>query len=228
MFSSLLSFYQRWAARRMFARWSPIYEEEVTENQYSAPDAVASEAIKILGGAAKDKPRILDVGIGTGLLAQNIQDTLPSRIVGLDFSEDMMAVAASRDITELLIKCDVGKDTWPIESGSCDMVVSGGLLEYLTPEMLQHFLKESKRVLQQNGVLVSSYKPREAPQRCINIWPGHSGTYLTCSYIPTEIEGLLQQNGFALLHHSNPFKGCIFSDGSSYDYRLFSARSSNS
>ena len=225
MISSLLSLYQRWAARHMFARWSPIYELEVTENKYSAPDAVAAEALKILGHGEAKRPRILDVGIGTGLLAQNLQDAIPCRIVGLDFSEDMMAVAASRDITELLIKCDVGKDTWPVESGSCDMVVSGGLLEYLTPEMLQHFMREAKRVLQQNGPLVSSYKPREAQQRGINLWPGHSGTYLTCSYIPAEIEALLHQNGFKLLHHSAPFKGCIFTDGSSYDYRLFSARS---
>ena len=211
----------------MFARWSPIYEAEVTENKYSAPDAVAAEALKLTGHAANGKPRILDVGIGTGLLAQQICDALPCRLIGLDFSEDMMAVAGTRDIAELLIKCDIGKDTWPIESGSCDMVVSSGLLEYLTPEMLQHFFKEAKRVLQQNGILVSSYKPREAQQKGINLWPGHSGTYLTCSYIPSEIEVLLQQNGLELLHHSDPFKGCIFSDGSFYDYRLFSARSSN-
>lgn len=225
MISTMLSLYQRWAARRMFARWSPIYEWEVTENSYSAADEVAKQALRLLAQQNTTRPLIADIGIGTGLLAQQIQDAYPSRIIGLDFTEDMMAVAGARDITELLVKCDVGKDHWPIESGSCDMVVSAGLLEYLTPEMLQHFLSESKRVLQQNGTLVFTYMPREAQQRNTKLWNGHSGTYLICGYIPAEIEALLQENDLRMLHHSAPFKGCVFHDGSSYDYRLITARS---
>lgn len=209
----------------MFARWAPIYEDEVTENKYSAADEVAKETLRLLGSAKTPRPVIADIGIGTGLLAQQIQDAYPSRIIGLDFTEDMMAMAAARDITELLLKCDVGKDPWPLENGSCDMVVSAGLLEYLTPEMLQHFLCETKRVLQQNGTVIFTYMPREAQQKPTKIWRGHSGTYLVCGYIPEEIEALLQQTSFKLLHHSAPFKGCVFGDGSSYDYRLITARS---
>lgn len=209
----------------MFARWSPIYELEVTENQYSAPGACAAEAINILRTTGPASPKIVDVGIGTGLLAQQIYDACLCRITGLDFSEDMMAVAAARDIVERLIKCDVGKDTWPVETASCDFVVSAGLIEYLTPEMLRHFLFEAKRVLQVGGSFVATYKPRETQQKGIAIWPGHSGTYLTCSYFPEEIADLLRSAGFSIAHHAPPFKGCIFSDGTSYNYRLISARS---
>lgn len=204
----------------MFARWSPIYETEVTENKYSAADEVAKEALRLLGRSGKDRPLIADIGIGTGLLAQQIFDAYPSRIIGLDFTEDMMAVAAAREVAELLVKCDAGKDPWPIEDGSCEMVVSAGLLEYLTPRMLQHFLTESKRILQQNGHLVFTYMPRDAQQKQLTFWRGHSGSYLISGYIPDDMEKTLQQNGFELLHHSPPFKGCIFYDGSSYDYRL--------
>lgn len=225
MISSLLTQYQRWAARRMFARWSPIYEYEVTENSYSAADEVAKEALRLLAQQNIQRPLIADIGIGTGLLAQQIHDSLPCRIIGLDFTEDMMAVAGGREITELLVKCDVGKDPWPLESASCDMVVSSGLLEYLTSEMLQHFLNESKRVLQQKGHLVFTYIPRDQSEKSTKLWRGHSGTYLICGYIPSEIEGFLQKAGLQLLHHSSPFKGCVFSDGSSYDYRLITARS---
>lgn len=209
----------------MFARWSPIYEDEVTENKYSAADAVAKEAIRILVERKADRPLVADIGIGTGLLAQQISDALPCRIVGLDFTEDMLSIASTREITELLIKCDVGKDHWPLENGSCDIMVSAGLLEYLTPKMLQHFTAESKRVLQQNGILVFTYMPKKPQQKTLTLWQGESGTNFICAYSETEIQDILQQYDLKLLHHSKPFKGSVYEDGSSYDYRLVTARS---
>lgn len=224
MWPALLSAYQRLAAKRMFSRWSPYYEYEVTENKYSAADRTAAEAIRLLVQQKRNRPLIADIGIGTGLSAQQIFDALPCRIIGLDFTEDMLAVCAARNITELLIKCDVGKSPWPLESESADMVVSSGLAEYLTPEMLQHFLSESARVLQQNAPLVFTYMPSDAGKHSIKLWRGHSGTYLVCDYTPQEIEASLSQNGFILLQHSAPFAGCVFRDGSSYDYRLIAAK----
>ncbi len=224
MWSALLSAYQRLAAKRMFSRWSPYYEHEVTENKYSAADRTAAEAIRLLAQQKKDRPTIADIGIGTGLLTQQIFDALPCRIVGLDFTEDMLAVCAARNITELLIKCDVGKSPWPLESGSADMVVSSGLAEYLTPKMLQHFLSETTRVLQQNAPLVFTYMPSDTDKHSIKLWRGHSGTYLVCGYTPQEIEAVITKSGLILLQHSQPFAGCVFRDGSSYDYRLIAAK----
>lgn len=204
----------------MFARWSPIYETEVTENSYSAADTVAKESIRLLGALEKSNPLIADIGIGTGLLAQQIFDSLPCRIIGLDFTEDMMAVTAAREITELLVKCDVGKDPWPIESGSCDMVLSAGLLEYLMPDMTQHFLAEASRVLTGGAPIIFTYMPRAGHEKQTTVWRGHSGTYLICGYTPHEMEELLQNAGLSVVKHTDPFKGCVFQDGSSYDYRL--------
>jgi predicted TPR repeat methyltransferase len=227
MLNRLINFYQRHAARRMFSRWSPIYEEEVAENAYSAADAVAAAAIKYLVKAGKiDLPRIADIGIGTGLLAQHIQDALPARITGLDFSEDMMASCAGRGITELLVKCDAGRDVWPMENASQNAVLSAGLFEYLMPDMVQHYLAESARVLQQKGLLIFTYLPAENDARKLTFWRGHSGSYLICGYTEANIEEQIKRSNFTLLEHSPPFKGCMFSDGSSYDYRLIAAQKS--
>ncbi len=103
MLNRLLNFYQRFATRRMFSRWSPIYEEEVAENAYSAADEVAKAAITYLAQTCAADPAIADIGIGTGLLAQQVFDAMPCRITGIDFTEEMMAACAGRDITELLI-----------------------------------------------------------------------------------------------------------------------------
>lgn len=225
MFQPLLNLYQRVAAKRMFAHWAPVYEEEVAENAYSAADEVAKSVVKHLAlhGETNSEITIADIGIGTGLLAQQIYDSMPCRITGIDFSEDMMAACAGRGITELLIKCDAGRDHWPMTDGAFRVVMSAGLAEYLTPDMLQHFLKESTRVLQQNGFVVFTYIPDNADSR-IAWWHGHSGSYLSCSYKPEYVENLVAQSGLEIIEHSLPFKGCAFGDGTSYDYRLMTAK----
>jgi len=223
MWPALASLYQRLAAKRMFSRWSGTYEEEVTENAYSAADEVARAAIPHLAASRMSNPLIADIGIGTGLLAQQIFDSMPCRIAGLDFSEDMMASCAGRGITELLIQCDVGKSPWPLERNAYDMVVSAGLCEYLTPPMLRHFLNEARQILKKGGAVVFTYLPRKEGDKPMKIWRGHSGTYLVCAVHPADMEDFLKVSDFTLLEHTPPFKGCVFHDGSSYDYRLIKA-----
>ncbi len=222
MWSRFLSTYQRFAAKRMFSRWAPIYEEEVEENAYSAADEVAKTAIKYLA-QADNNPVIADIGIGTGLLAQQIYDAIPSRIIGLDFSEDMMASCAGRGITELLVKCDVGRDQWPIEDNSMDTVVSAGLLEYLRMDMTEHFFRQSARILKSGGMLVFTYLPSIDKARTV-WWHGHSGSYLTSAYTGDWMESEIKAHGMEIIEHSPPFKGSVFHDGSSYDYRLIAAK----
>lgn len=207
----------------MFSRWSYNYEHEVTENAYSAADEVARIAIPHLAASRLSNPLIADIGIGTGLLAQQIYDSMPCRIAGLDFSEDMMAGCAGRGITELLIKCDVGNSVWPLESNAFDMVVSAGLLEYLTPPMTENFLQQSHRILRKGGTLIFTYIPLNDDDKAISFWNGHSGRYLVCKAHPDQMEEALKTHGFTLVEHSKPFKGCVFGDGSSYDYRLIKA-----
>lgn len=224
MLSALVSSFQRLAAKRMFSRWSPIYEEEVADNAYSAADETAKVALKYLAKQDMQEPLVADIGIGTGLLAQQIYDAYPCRITGLDFNEEMMTLCSARDITELLIKCDVGRDRWPLQDNSMSLVCASGLLEYLTDEMVQHFIVESARTLQQNGIVVFTYIPQEPGEKKMNVWRGHSGTYLTCRYAPDAMEALINKAGLRVLEHSQPFKGCVFGDGSFYNYRLIAAQ----
>jgi predicted TPR repeat methyltransferase len=231
MWNKILSFYQRIAARRMFARWHQSYEFDVMDNHYSAANKVAQATIRYIAASTKDgapgfleEPDIVDVGIGTGLLAEQLQDSLPCRIIGLDFTDDMMTICAQKGVAELLIKCDAGRDVWPLQERSMDMVVSAGLFEYLTGTMAQHFLKETHRVLQDNGILVFTYLPRQSDEKSTSLWRGHSGTFVICAYTPEEMDRMLKEQKLVLLEHSSPFKGSIYEDGSSYDYRLIVAK----
>ncbi len=224
MLNGFLNFYQRHAAKRMFARWSPIYEEEVAENAYSAADKVARATLSYLAPLARSQPKIADIGIGSGLLAQQIYDSMNSRITGLDFSQDMMASCAGRGITEQLIPCDAGRDSWPLPDGAFDAAVAAGLFEYLTPSMARHVITQSARILKAGGYLVFTYVPAGMAEKKIRFWRGHSGTYLVCTYDGDELARMVTDAGFEIVEHSAAFAGCVFVDGSSYDYRLIAAR----
>lgn len=224
MISVLQNLYQRFTARRMFAAWSPTYEQDVEANRYSAADKVAESALKHLASDDVKILKIADIGIGTGLLAQQIYDAVPCEITGIDFAEDMMAQCLQRDITELLIKCDAGRDHWPLTSGSQDAVVSAGLVEYFTPSMLQHFLQQSQNCLKENGWLVFTYVPAESRNYEGSLWHGKTGSVLTCRYTPQHMESLLTARGLSVKEHGENFAGSVFRDGSTYPYRLIAAQ----
>jgi len=227
MIRYLQNAYQRYAAKAMFSHWSPSYEDDVAANAYSAADKVAEAAARHAPQSdVLNPPAIADIGIGTGLLAQQIYDTMPCSIAGLDFTEDMMAVCLQREITDLLIKCDVGKDHWPLEDASYDMVLSAGLVEYLTPKMLQHFLDESVRILKTGGLMIFTYVPSKEAGNTVTLWPGKSGKFLSCSYDPAALETQIRSKNFILLEHLDSFAGSVFRDGSTYPYRLIAARKS--
>src|SRR5690606_32374700 len=118
------------------------------------------------------------------------------------------------------IKCDVGLDHWPLENEAYHAVISAGVFEYLTPDMVQHFLQESMRCLQQKGLLALTYVPTQKPQQDIGFWQGKSGNFLSCRYNPEWIEQKIAASGCVLLHHSDEFTGSVFRDGSRYPYRL--------
>lgn len=220
MLHAIQSFFQRYAAHAMFSTWSPTYEDDVAQSRYSAPDKVAEAAIRHIAAMDIHEPQIADIGIGTGMLSEQIFSALPCNITGLDFAEDMMAQCQQKEITEILIKCDAGKDHWPLEDGTYAAVVSAGLIEYFTTSMVQHFITESARSLMSGGVLVFTYIPTTLPQEEFKFWRGKSGLFLSCQYNPSFIENSLSEAGFDIAEHSDEFAGSVFKDGSTYPYRL--------
>lgn len=226
MIAALQNLYQRFAARRMFSQWSPTYEDDVEANRYSAADKVAQSTLKHLASDDVQILKIADIGIGTGLLSQQIYDSVPCEIVGIDFAEDMMAQCSQRNITELLIKCDAGNDHWPLLSSSQDAVISAGLIEYFTPSMLQHFLQQSVQCLKKDAWLVFSYVPSETKDYEGAIWHGKTGSVLSCRYKPQHMEALVTKHGFTIRDHDDNFAGSVFRDGSTYPYRLIAAQKS--
>lgn len=225
MWKPLLNLYQRYAAQKIFSRWSPDYDGEVAVLSYSAADKVAEATLRHLPESSVEDPlHIADIGIGTGLLAQQIWEAVPCLIAGLDFSEDMMSLCAQKEVAELLIKCDVGKDHWPLQESAYDAVIASGLFEYMTPSMVQHFLGEATRILEPGALMVFSYIPSPRSDDSFTIWNGRNGRFVRCEYEPSKLQAKVEGFGFKILEHKEPFDGSVFSDGSRYSYRLIAAQ----
>jgi SAM-dependent methyltransferase len=101
---------------------------------------------------AQKNMRWLDVGCGTGALSQTIlEEAAPSRIQGIDPSEDYVNYA-SRRITDSRARFDIGDArTLPYPTASFDIVVSGLALNFVPEPAVA--MSEMARVTRAGGTV---------------------------------------------------------------------------
>ena len=92
------------ATLNLYRDWAATYDTTfATDMQYNLPAHVA-RAFRAAGGTGP----VLDIGAGTGLLAQSLRDMgLTDPIDGLDFSTGMLERAAAKYLYRTLIHADV-------------------------------------------------------------------------------------------------------------------------
>jgi malonyl-CoA O-methyltransferase len=109
-------------------------------------------ADKLFDQVARERPplALLDVGCGTGYLTAKIQDHFPkSKIIGLDFSPDMLEVARPKHDGIAWVLAD-GQNL-PFSDSSFDILVSN--LAYQWAGDLTKAFSEARRVLVPKGLL---------------------------------------------------------------------------
>ncbi len=91
--------------KALYHDWAETYDEAmVDELQYASPRKCAA----LLARHVNDnQARILDVGCGTGLAGSELAKLGFSRMDGIDISQDMLNVAAKRDIYQQLFTADL-------------------------------------------------------------------------------------------------------------------------
>lgn len=129
----------------MYNRWAHRYDLEFQNKRYKAPEKLADK----FNNAAKGL-RILDVGIGTGLLAERLKAHHPgSHITGIDVSDQMLKECENKNIADKLIQIDFQKEAFPFKDNEFDLVVSSGVFELLKKP--DNVIKEMGRVLKPSG-----------------------------------------------------------------------------
>ena len=126
-----------------YNKWASSYDQD--KNTTRDLDALVMQRVGLL----LENKDVLELGSGTGkntaFLAQRAR-----HVVAMDFSEGMIARAHQRIVTNnvAFTKHDV-RDTWPVPSGSVDLVVANLILEHVHD--LAPVFFEAARVLRPNG-----------------------------------------------------------------------------
>ena len=119
---------------------------------YQTPDLIAQRVRVIDLVAPRPGEHILDIGVGPGLLAYDLARlTGPAgRVVGLDVSPDMLAIARERLASQAHAECLEGDAVrLPLPDGGFDAAVSTQVYEYVAD--MPAALAELYRVLRLGG-----------------------------------------------------------------------------
>lgn len=163
----------------------------------------------IVASYIREGMKVLDVGCGTGTLAVKAAGK-GARVVGIDISEEMLAVARDKvrregleDKVELVCMGVLEMDD-RFGEGSFDCVVSTLVFSELSRDERAFALRECRRILKDDGILViaDETRPRESGKKALYYLvraPLALATYVfaqTGTMAVPDLEGLLRDSGF--------------------------------
>ncbi len=178
---------------------------KAVEAMYLTPDVVGQRARVLDMLSPKPGERIIDIGVGPGLLAQDLARLVgdTGRVVGLDMAPAMITMARTRLAALPQAECVVGEATaLDFADGSFDAAVSTQVYEYVAD--MPKALTELHRVLRLGGralvldtdwrsiVWHSSDEARMA--RILDCWDGH----LADPHLPAKLGPLFRRAGFTV------------------------------
>lgn len=93
--------------RRLYRDWAETYDTTMLDGLGYLSPRLVSELLA--SGVADRAVRVLDAGAGTGLAGQELSALGFSNIDGIDYSAEMLSVAAQRKVYKCLIEADLSK-----------------------------------------------------------------------------------------------------------------------
>lgn len=130
--------------KNLYREWAKSYDDEVdTENNYAQPKRCAillSTALKSSTG------HILDVGCGTGLSGLALKEAGFSTIDGCDFSEEMLELAATKEIYQRTFFADLNSPPIDVADQHYDGVTAVGVFafDHIDPNSIDEILRVLK------------------------------------------------------------------------------------
>ena len=160
-------------AKKLFDNFADNYELVMQNLGYSVP-MVMGRIVGALQG------RILDLGCGTGLVGQALKNDR-NKIIGVDISQKMLDVAASKKVYDKLINCDIIE--FLQSNNDFDWVVCADVLGYIG-ELITII-----KLIKNNNILFSI----EVLDECEKYMISDGGRY---KHNPIYVENILKENGF--------------------------------
>jgi ubiquinone/menaquinone biosynthesis C-methylase UbiE len=134
------------------------YEEQIINMGYIAPQKVASALCAHFNQSQHIK--VLDVGCGTGLLAEAVEMLFPkAEIYGVDSARPMIQEALNKQRLKEAQIVDLARKTIPYPDNYFHAVLSSGAAEFIGHK--HHLVKEMARVAMPGGVVTSTFLLRD-------------------------------------------------------------------
>lgn len=141
----------------------------------------------------KPEESILDLGIGTGLVAAAFAKA-GLKVYGMDFSVEMLKVCRDKNITVELKKHDLLTSPYPYETDSMDHAVCGGVMHLF--EDPGPILREVSRIVRKGGIFAFSTFESEKADCKSSVYECKHGKAVAYYHTPEYIEALLDDSGF--------------------------------
>ena len=114
--------------QRLFDRWARAYDAAVRSDEgfpFAGYERVLGEIVRL--AEVKSRMHVLDLGTGTGNLAARFT-TRGCRVVGIDFSSEMLAAARCKVPDARFVRVDLRSDLEPLRGLRFDRIVSAYVL----------------------------------------------------------------------------------------------------
>lgn len=102
----------------------------------------------------KIEPKVIvDLGCGSGTMCAYLQKKYPnSEVFGVDAFDIPLEQARQKHDKIKFLKCNLEEENFPFEDNSVDLIISHEVIEHLRD--LENYLKESYRVLKEDGIIL--------------------------------------------------------------------------
>ncbi|XP_071157824.1 methyltransferase-like protein 27 [Mytilus edulis] len=132
-------YYDRWAENGR-------YDEEI-KNTLKAPEITAKTTITLYDQSVRPSIEILDIGAGTGLVAEMLRKSGFQKIDALDPSKGMLEKAKEKNLYRNYVCELLTKETFKNANGLYDCIVCSGSFcpGHIPAEALQEFIRLTKK-----------------------------------------------------------------------------------
>jgi len=178
----------------VFSKFAKVYENKFMD--YNVFHDTYDRFLKLLPA---NEASVLDIGCGPGNITKYLlQKRQELDVLGIDISEEMLQLAKNNNPTAnfQLLDCKEVNDL----NSSFDGLISGFCLPYLSKEEVRSFIKNTHKLLNDNGILyISTMEGPYESSKFLGSSSGGSERIYTYYYTEEYLKSVLLKNGYTIL-----------------------------